>query len=346
LLTVENTPWATAVATGLGSLPGTDPGEANRVVAGELPDLPHLAELPARGVGADMIGRTAGLLVDIAVEVVPSGYRVASRPGHDHRRAVDLMRFDLDAFQEAVEDAKPLVVKVQVVGPWTLTSMIELHRGHRILTDPGALREFAASLSEGLAAHVAEIAKRTGASVVVQLDEPMLPAVLRGLLPTPSKLGFVNPVPEPDARDLLGSVVEAARRASGQPVIVHCCADVPPLSLLRSAGADALAFDLTLLRNASAEVLDQIGETWDDGAVLLLGLVPTADPAQPVGLKSLAQPAFDLVDKLGFARSLLTERAVPTPTCGLAGATHTWARRAMALSRELGKAFAEPPEQW
>ena len=343
---MQNSPWATAVATGIGSLPGTDPGEANRVVAGELPDLPHLAELPARGVGADMIGRTAGLLVDLAVEVVPSGYRVAARPGHHHRRAVDLMRFDLDAFQEAVEDAKPSFVKVQLTGPWTLASLIELPRGHRVLTDPGALREFAASLSEGLAVHVAEVAKRTGASVVVQLDEPMLPSVLHGMLPTPSKLGHVAPVHEPEARDLLASVVDAARRATGQPVIVHCCADKPPLRLLRAAGADALAFDLTLLRNASAEVLDQIGETWDDGAVLLLGLVPTVDPTRPVGLRSLAQPAFDLVDKLGFARTLLRERAVPTPTCGLAGATHTWARRAMELSRELSQAFAEPPEQW
>ncbi|EWM16260.1 methionine synthase [Kutzneria sp. 744] len=343
---MQNSPWATAVATGIGSLPGTDPGEADRVIVGELPDLPHLAELPSRGVGADMIGRTAGLLVDLAVEVVPSGYRVASRPGHDHRRAVDFMRFDLDAFQDAVENAKPPVVKVQLTGPWTLASLIELPRGHRVLTDPGALREFAASLSEGLALHVAEVAKRTGASVVVQLDEPMLPSVLRGMLPTPSKLGYVAPVPEPDARELLGSVVEAARRASGQPVVVHCCADKPPLSLLRSAGADGLAFDLTLLRNASAEVLDQIGETWDDGAVLFLGLVPTVDPTQPPTLKALAQPAFDLVDKLGFARSLLAERAVATPTCGLAGATHTWARRAMGLSRELAKAFVEPPESW
>ena len=283
-MTVENAPWAQAAATGIGSLPGTDPGEANRVVAGELPDLPHLAELPARGVGADLVGRTAGLLVDLAVEVVPSGYRVAARAGRDQRRAVDLMRFDLDAFQDAVEDAKPSVVKVQVTGPWTLTSLIELPRGHRVLTDSGALREFAASLSEGIAAHVSEVAKRTGASVVVQLDEPMLPSVLRGLLPTPSKLGYVPPVAEPEARELLGTVIEASRRATGQPVIVHCCADKPPLTLLRKAGADAVAFDLTLLRQAPAEVLDQIGETWDDGAVLFLGLVQTVDPGKPLTL--------------------------------------------------------------
>jgi Cobalamin-independent synthase, Catalytic domain len=69
--------WPDGAATGVGSLPGTDAREAAATVVGELPLLPHLPELPARGVGADMIGRTAGLLVDIAVEVVPTAYRVA-----------------------------------------------------------------------------------------------------------------------------------------------------------------------------------------------------------------------------------------------------------------------------
>ncbi|MGH3812620.1 MAG: methionine synthase, partial [Pseudonocardiaceae bacterium] len=77
-------------------MPGTDVLEAARTVIGELPDLPHLPELPDRGAGADMIGRTAALLVDLAVELVPSGYRVTARPGGDHRRGVDLLRTDLD----------------------------------------------------------------------------------------------------------------------------------------------------------------------------------------------------------------------------------------------------------
>ena len=47
-------------------MPGTDPAEAMRVIAGELAGFPHLAELPDRGPGADLIGRTAALLVDIA----------------------------------------------------------------------------------------------------------------------------------------------------------------------------------------------------------------------------------------------------------------------------------------
>src|SRR3954466_15195218 len=102
---VDERLWPSGAATAIGSMPGTDPAEAAAVVFGELPDFPHLPELPARGVGADMLGRTAALLVDLAVDVVPSGYRVAPRPGHEHRRAVDLLRWDLDALQEAREKA-------------------------------------------------------------------------------------------------------------------------------------------------------------------------------------------------------------------------------------------------
>ena len=54
-----------------------------RIILDELPDLPHLGELPDRGVGADMIGRTAGLLIALPVDTTPRGWRlaVADRPG-------------------------------------------------------------------------------------------------------------------------------------------------------------------------------------------------------------------------------------------------------------------------
>ena len=338
------TQFPTAAATAIGSMPGTDPVEAAAIVTGELPDLPHLPELPARGLGADMIGRTAALLVDLAVEVVPSAYRVTARPGAEHRTAVDHLRRDLDAFEQAVEASRPGVVKVQVAGPWTLTSEVELPRGHRVLTDPGALRDFTESLAEGLTRHVAEVRKRTGAEVVVQLDEPSLPAVLAGALPTPSQLGTVAAVAEPDARDVLAQVIDAAQAATDQPVIVHCCAPRPPVALFRSAGADAVSLDATLLDGTPAVFTDQLGEAWDDGCVLLLGLVPTS--SRRLTLHQAAKPALDLVDRLGFPRSTLGDRAVPTPTCGLAGATTEWARQALALVRDLGKAFVEPPESW
>jgi methionine synthase II (cobalamin-independent) len=314
-------------------------------VAGELPHLPHLPELPARQVGADLIGRTAGLLVDLPVELVPSGYRVAAHPGLDTRRANDLMARDLDALQDVLDTVRPSLVKVQVAGPWTLAAGVELARGHRVMTDPGALREFTESLAEGLTLHVTDAA-RTGASVLVQLDEPTLPSVLEGSLPTPSKLGAVSAVEEQEARELLATVIDAARSVTGQPVAVHCCANEPPIALVRSAGADIVSFDATLLRGAPAALWDEIGETWDGGATLFLGLVPSVDPAAPVTLHDVARPALELVNRLGFPRTWLADRAVPTPTCGLAGATTGWAKRALELASELARAFVEPPESW
>ncbi len=217
---------------------------------------------------------------------------------------------------------------------------------HRVLTDHGALREFTQSLGEGIAKHANEIQQRTGAPVIVQLDEPSLPTVLAGALRTPSGLGTVAAVAEPEARDTLHAVIQAAKNATGQPVIVHCCATRPPVALLRQAEADAIALDATILDGAPAALADEIGEAWDAGTVFLLRTVPSTDPATPLTLAAAAAPALRLVDRLGFPRTLLAERALPTTACGLAGATSDWAKRALSLVRDLGRAFVEPPESW
>lgn len=333
-------------------MPGTDALEAARIVIGELPQLPHLPELPDRGAGADMIGRTAALLVDLAVELVPSGYRITARPGRDHRRGVEALRTDLDALEEAVDSAgaRPKVIKLQAAGPWTLAAAVELRSGHKVLTDPGAVREFAASLTEGLRMHTSEVSRRLSARAIVQLDEPGLPAVLAGGVPTPSGFGTVPAVPESEVVELLRSVLEALP----VPRIVHCCAPRPPLALLRRAGADTLAVDAELLAGAPRATVEALGEAWDSGASVLLGLVPAVQssgqpPARAGGsltLADLARPALDLVDRLGFDRAVLAERCLPTPSCGLAGATPGWARRALTLARELGKVFLDPPSSW
>lgn len=334
--------WNPGIVTALGSMPGTDPAEAARIVLGELPDLMPLPELPARGVGADMLGRTAGLLVDLAVEVVPSGYRVTGKPGRDHRRALDLLRWDLDAVEQAVAEAgPPRAVKVQAAGPWTLAAGIELERGHRVLTDPGALRDFAESLTEGLRAHAAQVAQRTGAPVVVQLDEPSLPAVLAGSLPTPSGYGRVAAVPEPEAQRLLGEVIEALAAATGAPVLVHCCANRPPVRLLRGAGAGAIALDATRLGSVSGALADELGEAWEEGTRLVLGLVPAVDPEGRPDVRELARPGLEMASRLGFAPKALLERGAVSPACGLAGASPEWARRALSVAKDITEVFAE-----
>jgi hypothetical protein len=260
-------PWSPGSATGIGSLPGTDVTEAVKTVFGELPDLPYLPELPARGPGADLVGRTAGLLLDMPVELYASTWRIASHPGRDSRRTADLWERDLDALTEHAGDfAGP--VKVQAAGVWTLAASIDLQVGGRMLRDPGAVRDLAASLAEGVAAHVREVSARLPrARVLLQLDEPMLPAVLAGRVPTESGFSVLPPVEAATATEALGRVVAAA----GVPVIMHCCAADAPVRLFRDAGAAAVAIDLDLLGSD----LDPLGEVLDAGLGLLAGAVPT-----------------------------------------------------------------------
>src|ERR1700723_1821200 len=150
-------PWATGSATGIGSMPGTDPAEAMRVVAGELPDFPFLPELPDRGPGADLTGRTVALLVDMPVEVTLRGWRLAERPGRDLARARSMLASDLDELEEVLQGYEgPL--KIQLCGPWTLAATLELTRTmNKALADPGAVADLTASLAEGAAAHAAAV---------------------------------------------------------------------------------------------------------------------------------------------------------------------------------------------
>jgi hypothetical protein len=248
---VPDFPWRAGSATGLGSLPGTDIAEAQRVVFGELPDLPHLAELPARGPGADIIGRSAGFLVDMPVQLYTGRWQVAPRSGQDQRRTADLLERDLDQLTEQGESyAGPL--KIQSAGPWTLAASIDRPIGGRLLRDAGAVRDLTDSLAEGLRRHVDDVRKRLPrAEVLLQLDEPSLPAVLAGRVPTESGLGAYRAVSSPDAATGLRTVVEAV----GAPVIVHCCAPGLPLQVVRDARAAAVALDLSLLKD-----LDPLGE--------------------------------------------------------------------------------------
>ncbi|MEH0841017.1 methionine synthase [Micromonospora sp. CPCC 205711] len=333
-MTEQSWPWPAGAATGIGSLPGTDIAEAQRVVLGELPALPHLPELPARGPGADLIGRAGGLLVELPVELYAARWRIALRPGRDLRRARDLMERDLDQLAEQAE-AYAGPVKIQAAGPFTLAAALELPIGGRMVRDPGAVRDLTGSLAEGLRRHVEAVARRLPrASVLLQLDEPSLPAVLAGRISTESGFGTYRAVQPELARTLLSEVIDAA----GVPTVVHCCAPDVPLELIRTAGATGIALDLGLLTD-----LDPLGEALDAGLGLLAGAAPTLPP--PAGRAPTSAQVADRVrtvwDRLGFPRRQLAEQVVITPACGLAGATPQYARAVLAACRDAGRRLHE-----
>jgi len=328
-------------ATGMGSWPGTSSREAIITVrdllleSGDGPDrlgLPYLPETPARGPGADIIGRGAGLLTDLPVELYPSGWRLAGRPGRDLERTTSLWREDLDELTEAYDGyVGPL--KVAVAGPWTLAASIELPGGERALADLGAAVEIAESLADGITSLTGKLASLVpGASIVLQLDEPSLPSVLEGSIPTASGYGRLRAI---DVQHVLRGLETVTGAYAGE-TLVHCCHPSAPIPVLRQSGADGLALDLT---EASAARWESIAATLEAGVRLYAGLLPTDGGASvSASVVTRAKAVVEQADRVGIDTDLL-QRIVVSPACGLAGldreAAITTQRAALELAGEL-----------
>jgi methionine synthase II (cobalamin-independent) len=312
-------------ATGVGSLPGEDFADAFHTVLGEVGDLPFIPELPARGVSAAMIGRTAALFEDLAVDLQPAGWRLTSTAGRDQRRARSMLAHDLDVVEELLP-ATATSVKQQLAGPWTLAASIERPRGDRILADHGARHEVAESMAEGLRAHIADLRRRAPhADLLVQIDEPALPAVLAGAIPTASGYGRHRNVDDAVAGQLLRLVVDAIRDAGATPV-AHCCAADVPVSLLADAGFEAISFDLTLARADEAWA-----QAFEAGTDLWPGVIPASGAlGSPAEVRRQIDRWFG---DLGFDDAAYGEGTVITATCGLAGSTPDHARAALTLAQ-------------
>ncbi len=337
-------PWPGGTATGIGSMPGTTPAEACRVVFGELPDLPHLAELPARGPGADLTGRTAALLIDLPVQTTLRGWKLADRPGGDLARAASYWSEDLDALEETADGYRgPL--KIQLCGPWTLAATLELSRSlNPALADPSAVADLAASLAEGLANHAADVRKRIpGATLIVQLDEPALPAALAGRVPTASGLNVVGAVDQAVAIQRLQTVLSAA----GAFTVVHCCHQDAPFPLIKTAGASAVSFDLAAVRTADIDLVAELAEA---GLALFVGALPTSSAQRlvsglPLAPRQTAEQVVTLWRRTGQPAGQLAEQVVITPACGLAGVSPVAARAALAHCREAARIAPELIEE-
>jgi methionine synthase II (cobalamin-independent) len=324
-----------ALATGVGSFPGEDQrdfDEAVRIVLGELA-LPFLPEVPGRGATAGMVGRTLGLVTELDADLQPAGWRLtgtSGAPAVDQRRARSLLGQDLDTLEEQAADHDG-PVKVQVAGPWTLAATVERPRGDKLLADHGARRELAQALALGVADHVADVRRRLprASRIVVQVDEPALPAVLAGAVPTASGFGKHRTVHAPEASEALGWVLGAVRDAGAEPW-VHCCAADAPLGLLRGAGAAGLAVDLSLVE---AEGHDDLAAALEAGETVALGVVPSTDPETPPTEKDVVTSVHRWLDLVGLDPEQVAGQLVLSPACGSAAATLSWVRRSLSLVR-------------
>lgn len=317
--------------TGIGSWPGTDMMDAIKIAFAECPDLPYLPELPARGAYAQLIGRSTAFLAGLAVDLQPAGWRLTDASGRDHRLAISTLRNDLDLLEEHAQGYEG-TIKLSVAGPWTLAAMMERPRGDRVLADSGARRDLSQSLAEGTAQLVAELVRRLpDIEPLIQLDEPMLPAVLAGTIATASGFSRHRAI---ESSEISGAIIYARERLAPTPVAVHCCAADPPIELLRLGGVSGVLLDIDQL---SAADWDDVAATLEAGQWIGMGALPTD---RTLGPDQVARRVLKPLRDLGLEPPVAA-RVVITPACGLASASRDDAVRALRTLRSAGQIVME-----
>ncbi|MGO4247030.1 hypothetical protein AB4Y87_07415 [Paenarthrobacter sp. RAF54_2] len=319
-------------ATALGPWPGIDPAESLRIIRGELgdPHLPFLPELPDRGVGSDAVGRTASLLVDLAVDVQPHGWRLVDRAGKDAQRARSALATDINILADiaGTEEVSATGIKIQLMGPMSLAAGLYLHNGERALLDFGARRDIAESLAAGVAEHLQRISGAVpGAGVVVQLDEPDIAAVMGGTIPTASGYRTLRSIPGEEVAGAWRLVIDALRAAGAVEIVVSVAEIEAPIDRILEAGADGIAVPLKALTTRQWE---HLAGAVEDGKRVWAGAMPT------MGADAMLPRTADVVEsiwrpwsQLGLPASALSALRV-TPATGLAHVKPSTAKEVLA----------------
>lgn len=320
-----------ALATGIGSLPGLDPVKANSIVSEIFPDLPFLVELPERGAGADLVGRSAMHLAELHVDLQPSGWRLVDRAGGDERRARSLLARDLDAFEEALSGyVGP--IKTQVTGVWTLTALLNTARGGSVLSDQGACRDITQSLVEGITSHVAELRKRVpkATKVYLQIDEPMLPRVSAGEISSPSGLSRIRKPTRTEIVEAIGAFAGLA-----DEFILHCCARGIDLDVLKDATVGTVSIDYKTFTT------DDVWGSWlEAGRGIWFGVVAGVDSPLPSASATVSD-MWQRLGSLGFDLAKVAARIGVTASCGYASASENYVRSSAKRLAEMVDSIGE-----
>ncbi|GED07077.1 hypothetical protein AUR04nite_26090 [Glutamicibacter uratoxydans] len=294
-------PHAGVHATAFCHFPGTDPVEIHKVIRGELgePNLAVFPQLAQRGVGADPLGRSAALVADMGFDLQPHGWRIAVPDGIDARRARSLLRSDENLLADiaGAEKKHPERLKTTVTGPYTLAAGLYLSGGERVLSDYGARRDVIEAYAHGVAAQIQRLAKSTTIKhFTIQLDEPMLPAVLDGTVPTASGYRTLRSVPRSEVRAGYQQFTQILEDALGSDA-AHLVANLPSqdeqlverIDILHQAGIRGWVIDPAGLGHRQWERIAGLVEA--EGQIFLQVLEPGGKaPGVVDGVNTILRP--------------------------------------------------------
>jgi hypothetical protein len=338
---------APLVATGIGSVPFTDPQETVALVLETLPQIPYWPQMVQLGYLEDMTAQAARGLPGLKVDEASRTVQMDPDLPRDEALAQfyeAILSGDLAPFAFEERDARGFfallkavrlqgsdctALKGQLSGPVTFTGVIKDADGKAILYD----RELTQAVCAGLARKVAwqaEQFRQLGKAPVLFFDEPFLTGFGSAYLP----------ISRDEVTAILTQTLEETRGAGAGPISlgIHCCGNTD-WSLLLNAPIDILSFDSYGYFDSLRLFGGPLSEFLARGGWLAWGLVPTGEEfqnetADSLWLRFKEQTTLLAADLKQDLKEILSQSLL-TPACGTGYLRPEAARRVLTTLAEL-----------
>ena len=335
------------LATTVGSLPLDDAREATQLILTYTPQIPawvQLAKRPQEGMLVQFNDGLPGL-----TQSEQKVFFDTEAPGFNHEvshfyenylaatennPSSSLETFSLtpayaegfSALMDALKpgECRPIALKGQVTGPFTLATSLTDEKGKSAFYHP-QLRDIIVKTLALKAVWQIQKLHLFGVPVIISLDEPSL-------------VGFGSSaylgITANDVQKDLNEIITLIHNENAY-VAVHCCENTD-WSMLLTSGIDILSFDAYSYFDKVLLYAEPLKTFIDRGGILAWGLVPTSHSEQIQGetVQSLIDKWESHVEKLahkGVDTTRAIEQSLITPSCGAGSLSPDDALRVLQL---------------
>ncbi len=342
------------LATGIGSLPYTNPEQALDLVAAYLPDMPHWPQLPGLGPQEGFVLQFLHPLLETGLlernkdkvcfatgapdwpERMAAFYALYLAAEEGDREALErfaILREAASGFYAFLERAPagPAgFVKGQVVGPLTAAFQLTDAGGRPAYYDE-QLRDLVVKNLALQGRWQAQTLGGSGARVLVFVDEPGVSVYGQSTYITVTRGMIVE--------DL--EAVVAGIRMAGAKSGIHSCAAVD-WSILMDTGAEVLSLDAYWYFDSLLPYRAELNAFLARGGVVAWGIVPTSEQVETETVESLSarlEGFWKELSSRGISAERLRRQCLITPSCGAATLTEALAEKIYRLTAGVSEAL-------
>jgi len=337
-----------ALPTLIGSLPLSDHGEATRLILDYMPEIPLWAQLPGypeerlisqfteglpgiRGKGDSLYFDTEDPAFEQELLSFYEQYLGVTEAGLSLEESVFAFSGrtgrGFKAFLEAIPqaDPRPVALKGQITGPFTMMSGLKDKAGRLAFFNP-QLREVIVKSISLKARYQAEEMKALGHEVILFLDEPALAGFGSSAMVGIKKEDVIADLTE---------IIDTIKQTGGIPGI-HVCANTD-WSVILETPVDVLSFDAYGFFDRIVLYKKQLSDFLEKGKIVAWGLVPTLneEDLKKEDVSSLKAVWDGQVKQLGADHEMIKRQSLITPSCGTGLLSPELSIRVMRLTRDL-----------